>query len=272
MTLVDPSHLHATTPVSEPPAPPRRAAHKRSAPWEAFERFLRGTLERYNRAVARRSVHGDHPFFDPARFEWIPGVEAQWKTIRAELDSVLAREAIPQFGEISPDQAHLAEEGKWKTFFFRAYGVNLPENEQRCPETARILKSIPGMQTAFFSIHAPKMHVDPHCGPYGGVLRYHLGLKVPQPHTDCRIRVGSEIRSWQPGKSLVFDDTYEHEVWNDSAQQRVILFVDFERPLGPFLRVVNRLFIKVIAMSPLVQDGIKRYEEWKRTQEEPAAA
>jgi beta-hydroxylase len=251
---------------------PKRAPHQRSAVWELVEGALRRTLERYNRAVARRSVHGDHPFFDPARFDWISGVEAQWKTIRAELDSVLARESIPQFGEISPDQAHLAEEGKWKTFFFRAYGVNLPENERRCPETARILASIPGLQTAFFSIHAPKMHVDPHCGPYGGVLRYHLGLKVPQPPTDCRIRVGTEIRSWQEGKSLVFDDTYEHEVWNDSASERVILFVDFERPLGPVLRAVNRLFIKLIAMSPLVQDGIKRYEEWKKAHPERAAA
>jgi beta-hydroxylase len=272
MTIVDPSHLHEPTSVSERPAPAKRAAHKRSALWEAIEGGLRRTLERYNRAVARRSVHGDHPFFEPACFDWIPDVEAQWKTIRAELDSVLAREAIPQFGEISPDQAHLAEQGKWKTFFFRAYGVNLSENETRCPETARILKTIPGMQTAFFSIHAPKMHVDPHCGPYGGVLRYHLGLKVPQPHTDCRIRVDSEIRSWQEGRSLVFDDTYEHEVWNDSARERVILFVDFERPLGPVLRVVNRFFIKVIAMSPLVQDGIKRYEEWKKTQPGRVAA
>jgi aspartyl/asparaginyl beta-hydroxylase (cupin superfamily) len=256
----------------EPTAEARREPHKRSALWETFEGGLRRTLERYNRAVARRSVHGDHAFFDPARFAWIPGVEAQWKTIRAELDSVLARESIPQFGEISPDQAHLAEEGKWKTFFFRAYGVNLPENERRCPETSRILQSIPGMQTAFFSIHAPKMHVDPHCGPFGGVLRYHLGLKVPQPPTDCRIRVDKEIRSWAEGKSLVFDDTYEHEVWNDSASERVILFVDFERPLGPFLRRVNRFLIKVIAASPLVQDGIKRYEEWKKVHPERPAA
>jgi ornithine lipid ester-linked acyl 2-hydroxylase len=270
MTTTAPQ-IEGTT-STDPMAELRREPHKRGALWEMLEGGLRRTLSGYNRAVARRSVHGDHAFFEPAGFEWIPEVEAQWKTIRAELDSVLSREAIPQFGEISPDQAHLTAEGKWKTFFFCAYGVQVEENARRCPETARILRSIPGMQTGFFSIHAPKMHVDPHCGPYGGVLRYHLGLKVPQPPTLCRIRVDRETRSWQEGKSLVFDDTYEHEVWNDSTEERAILFVDFERPMGSFLRKINRLFIKLIAMSPLVQDAIKRYEDWKKAHPETPAA
>src|SRR5581483_6553925 len=100
--------------------------------------------------------------------------------------------------------------------FFCAYGVRVDENCRRCPETTRILKTIPGMQTAFFSILQPDMHIDPHSGPYGGVLRFHLALKVPEPRTACRIRVGGDIRSWEEGKSLVFDDTYEHEAWNES--------------------------------------------------------
>jgi aspartyl/asparaginyl beta-hydroxylase (cupin superfamily) len=250
----------------------RPAPHSRGALWEMLEGGLRRVLAGYNRGVARRSVHGDQAFFDPAQFAWIPGVEAQWRTIRTELDSVLANEPIPQFGEITPDQAHLTTYGKWKTFFFCAYGVRVEENCRRCPETTRILQSIPGMQTAFFSILQPDMHIDPHCGPYGGVLRFHLALKVPQPASACRIRVGTETRSWTEGRSLVFDDTYEHEAWNDSTGERVVLFVDFERPLGPFLRRINRLFIGLIARSPLVQDGIKRYEDWKRRQPEKPAA
>src|SRR5271169_6893972 len=89
-----------------PAAEVRSAPHKRSAAWEMFENVLRHALERYNRAVARRSVHGDHNFFDPTLFPWVASVESEWKTIRTELDSVLANEPIPEFGEISPDQAH----------------------------------------------------------------------------------------------------------------------------------------------------------------------
>jgi beta-hydroxylase len=61
----------------------------------------------------------------------------------------------------------------------------------------------------------------------------------------------------------VFDDTYEHEAWNETAGQRVVLFVDFERPLPPVLRAVNRQLLRLIARSPFVREGIERYEAWK---------
>jgi ornithine lipid ester-linked acyl 2-hydroxylase len=260
----DAQHSSAV-PVEEPPP------YRRLRPWPIEELLDCGqwALRSYNRAVARHSELGDHTFFDSALFPWIAEVESQWEAIRSELDSVLAHQAIPQFADISPDQVHLAAPGKWRTFFFCGYGVRLEENCQRCPETMRALASIPGLQTAFFSILSPRMHIAPHNGPYGGVLRYHLALKVPEPRASCRIRVGSDIRPWDEGHSLVFDDTYEHEVWNQTDGERVILFVDFERPFPLLTRVINRAIIRLIAVSPLVREGIKRYEEWK-TKHAPA--
>ena len=82
-----------------------------------------------------------------------------------------------------------------------------------------------------FSILSPHKHILPHCGPYKGVLRYHLGLIVPEDAENCRIRVGDDIRHWEPGKPLIFDDVFNHEVWNDTDETRVVLFVDVERPL-----------------------------------------
>jgi aspartyl/asparaginyl beta-hydroxylase (cupin superfamily) len=250
-------------PVEDQPAP-----YSRLRPWpiEELLDFAQRTLRTYNRAVARHSELGDHTFFDCGLFPWIADLESQWHAIRSELDSVLAHEAIPQFADISPDQLHLAAPGKWKTFFFCAYGVQVEENCRRCPKTMGALACIPGLQTAFFSILSPRMHIVPHNGPYGGVLRLHLALKVPEPRASCRIRVGSEIRTWDEGRSLVFDDTYEHEVWNETDGERVILFVDFERPLPFLTRAINKAIIRLIAFSPLVRDGIKRYEEWKMKQ------
>src|SRR5690606_37374078 len=126
-------------------------------------------------------------------------------------------ERIPEFREVSHDQAHLAPEGKWKTFFFYAYGHRAERNCERCPITARVVESIPGMQTAFFSILAPGARIAPHRGPHAGLLRYHLGLVVPGRGERCGIRVHDRILRWGVGESLIFDDTYEHEAWNESG-------------------------------------------------------
>ena len=95
------------------------------------------------------------------------------------------------------------------------------------------MREIPGMTTAMFSILSPRKHILDHRGPYKGVLRYHLGLIVPEDAERCRIRVGEDVRHWEEGKSMIFDDTFNHEVWNDTDETRVVLFVDVLRPL-PF--------------------------------------
>jgi beta-hydroxylase len=229
----------------------------------------RRALHAYNRRVARLSIHGDRAWFDPRDFPWTRDVEREWRGIRAELDQVMTRpELIPEFGEISPDQAHFRAYGTWRTFFLYAYGIQVDENCQRCPVTTRVVNRIPRMLTAFFSILEPGMHIPPHRGPYGGLLRYHLALRVPEPVTTCRIRVDDRVATWEEGKSLVFDDTYEHEAWNESPESRVVLFVDFERPLPSALRVMNRLLIRLMRLSPLVRDGRRRYQAWRRRVQE----
>jgi beta-hydroxylase len=221
-------------------------------------------MQAYTRTLARHSIHGNQVFFDTAQFPWTSTVEAQWKSIRAELDQVLMQpQLIPEFEQVSPHQRGLAAYGKWKTFFLFAYNQDIRENCMRCPETTRIAKSIPGATTAFFSILGPKVRLHPHRGPFGGVLRYHLALKVPEPRTACQIRVDNTITTWEEGRGLIFDDTFEHEAWNDTADDRVVLFVDFERPLPPALGAINRLLIGAMSRSSLVKDGLRSYEKWR---------
>jgi len=95
----------------------------------------------------------------------------------------------------------------------------------------RVLQKIPGMKSAMFSILAPRKHIPEHRGLWKGVLRYHLGLIIPEPVGSSRIRVGKDVRFWEEGKSMIFDDSHPHEVWNDCDSQRIVLFVDVERPL-----------------------------------------
>lgn len=218
--------------------------------------MIRALMER---TITRLTREGNRTFFETESFPWVASVEAGASAIRTELDTLLVhRDKIPNFQDISEDQNVLTEGDRWKTYFLYAYGHRAERNCAQCPQTARLLGSIPGLKTAMFSILAPKKHVPEHRGPYKGVLRYHLGLIIPEPNSSCRIRVIDEVRSWQEGKSLIFDDSHLHEVWNDSDSWRVVLFVDFLRPLPFPLSLLNRVMVWRISRTAFITDAMER--------------
>lgn len=222
-------------------------------------------LRKFEKVIANYSLIPDKPFFDTSEFQWISELENNWQIMRQELDIILQNlNSIPNFQDISPDQYSITNDNLWKTFFLYAYGLKAHYNCQKCPQTTSLIEKIPGMKTAFFSILLPNKHIPEHKGPYKGVLRYHLALKVPQPNNSCLIRVGNEIRHWQEGKSLLFDDTFPHEAWNNGNDIRVVLFLDIIRPLAFPLSLINRGLIKLISISPYVQKGKNNLEKWSK--------
>jgi beta-hydroxylase len=228
---------------------------------DAGGRLLHGT----ERFVLRSSVVPTTPFLPLDTFVWIPELEANWKVIRAELDQVLSyRDDLPNFQDISLDQASITSDDAWKTYFFFGYGFRSEANCARCPDTAALLESVPGLTTAFFSILAPHRRIGEHRGPWRGVLRYHLALQVPEPRDEAGICVGGQIAHWEEGQSLLFDDGYRHRAWNDTDGVRVVLFVDVIRPLKPPGDQINRALIWAISRSPYVSDARKRHEAWER--------
>ncbi len=217
------------------------------------------------RFIGKRSLVGDAAFFDDKCFPWIAHIEANWTVIREELEGVLAdREALPNFQDISKDQIEITDDDRWKTYFLYGYGFQAKLGVETCPKTAALMREIPGMTTAMFSILSPRKHILDHRGPYKGVLRYHLGLIVPREAERCRIRVGEDFRHWVAGKSMVFDDTFNHEVWNDTDETRVVLFVDVLRPLPSPWNQLNRLIVKAIGYSPFVLDAKRNQEAWEK--------
>jgi ornithine lipid ester-linked acyl 2-hydroxylase len=225
------------------------------------ERVL-APIERF---IGKRSLVGEATFFENDRFPWVGEIEANWTTIRAELEKVLKdRAALPNFQDISKDQIEITDDDHWKTFFLYGFGFKAKLGVEMCPQTAALMEQIPGMKTAMFSILSPRKHILDHRGPYKGVLRYHLGLIVPQEKESCRIRVGEDVRHWVEGGSMIFDDTYNHEVWNDTDETRVVLFVDVLRPLPEPWSTINRLIVKAIGYSPFVLDAKRNQEAWER--------
>ncbi|WP_341252856.1 aspartyl/asparaginyl beta-hydroxylase domain-containing protein [Euzebya pacifica] len=207
-----------------------------------------------HRLYGRFSLVGTEPFLDRDQFDWTHLLESHYPAIREEAEQVLrVRDALPNFQDIAPDDILLSDDDRWKTYWFVGYDLWDDANCIRSPRTAAVLRAIPGMTTAFFSILAPGKDLPPHVGPYRGVLRHHLALIVPEPAEQAGIEVGGEVRHWEEGRSLTFDDTYVHRAWNDTDGVRVVLFCDIVRPLRWPLSWLNRLIITSVARSPFIK-------------------
>lgn len=215
--------------------------------------------------IQRASLVGTQPFLETDSFEWIRTLEDAWPEIRAEYDTI-RHGSIPNIQDISVLQRYLTTDNRWKAYFLYGYGFKVEANCRQCPITARMLESIPGMKTAFFSVLLSGKRIPPHRGPFRGLLRYHLAVKVPSPENACAIRVGGIERTWREGKSLLFDDTYVHEAWNNADSERVVLFVDVMRPMTRGAAMFSEVFMNVMTRSPYVRDAKRRHIAWEASQ------
>ncbi len=255
-------HLWLPTRLSIVQPVDARPSGKPSFYSRAFFRFIDWLRNR----IAQASLVGDRPIFQNGQFPWVARLETQAPAIRAELSGLLAeRRQLPSFHELSPDVGMITSDDQWKTFVFMGYGLRSERNLARCPATARALQDIPGLRTAFFSILEPGKRIPRHTGPYNGVLRLHLGLVVPEPADRCWIEVGGERYSWKEGEAVVFDDLYPHEVHNDTAGPRAVLFVDFERPCRAPIRWLNRLVLAAAPFTDEIRRGKANHDAWERS-------
>jgi aspartyl/asparaginyl beta-hydroxylase (cupin superfamily) len=164
------------------------------------------------------------PIYDDRQIAWTARLEAAYPEIK--------REALAMLGTsgLQPHPQRLADAGSWLTSYFYVQGEEVKPTHEACPATSSVLKSClplgPSGQV-FFSILSGGAHIKPHCGPSNTRLTCHLGLVVPD---GASIRVGTETVGWQEGKCLVFDDSFEHEVWNRSDERRIVLLIQFWHP------------------------------------------
>ncbi len=208
---------------------------------------------------------GNPPVYDNAVFPWTKDIARDWRAIRAELDRVLTRkDELPGFHELSTDVSTISQDRGWKTFFLCGYGFKSHANIKLCPNTWAACQKIPGLITAMYSILEPGKHLPAHRGPYNGVLRLHLGLIVPEPREALGIRVDKEVYRWREGEAVIFDDAYEHEAWNRTPHTRVVLFVDFRKPLRFPANVVNWLLLNLAFFTPFIREGMDNQAAWEK--------
>lgn len=181
------------------------------------------------------------PFYERADFAFLDALESKTDTIRAELEAAIASDGDnfkPYIAYNKGDPVNQWDElnhsDRWSAYHLWLGGKPVEENLKRCPETAKVLEtvSLAGIDglcpNVFFSALQPRTHIPPHNGESNARLIAHLPLIVPD---HCRIRVGAEVREWKVGEVIIFDDTIEHEAFNDSDELRVVLIFDIWNPL-----------------------------------------
>jgi aspartate beta-hydroxylase len=178
-------------------------------------------------------------FYGREEFPWLEQLESATADIRVELLEVMKEPAAfapyvqGHANRPRKEEAGMLNNPAWSAFYLWKNGDPVPENAARCPRTLQALQGAPLARvpnrspSILFSLLKPGAHIPPHHGLVNTRLICHLPLLVPGR---CRFRVGSEVREWEEGKAWLFDDTIEHEAWNDSDQTRVILLFDVWRP------------------------------------------
>jgi aspartyl/asparaginyl beta-hydroxylase (cupin superfamily) len=222
------------------------------------KKFGKELIRRLANFLGRQSLVGDAPVLDKKHFPFLKTFTDDWTTIKEEVTEILKhREAIPLFQDVSADQKMISKGNNWRTFILFGFGEKLEKNCKQARVTTRLLEAVPNLQTAWFSILGPGYHIPAHRGVSKGILRAHLGLIIPKEAEKCRMRVGDTINVWRPGEIFVFDDTYEHEVWNDTKEERVILLFDFDRPMRFWGRLVNSTFVRLLKLTAYYQEPKK---------------
>ncbi|MDW9248396.1 aspartyl/asparaginyl beta-hydroxylase domain-containing protein [Burkholderia cepacia] len=192
--------------------------------------YAAGLLRKlYDRHIDGGAVLDTGAFPDAERF-----VRA-WPAIQTEALAVARDMArIPRFHEIMREQYDISanDARDWRMFIMQAYGQPFPRNLSRCPTVASIVATSPDVLSASLSFLAPGKHIPPHRGPFRGILRGYLVLSMPKRADGAPAAVlkvdGHEYRL-DEGRFLLWDDTFMHEVWNDSDAVRIVLLLDIRR-------------------------------------------
>ncbi len=178
-------------------------------------------------------------FYERSEFAWLPALEAQTDAILAELQAILDDdEAFSPYVKTNAARppkefGTLRDNPSWSAFHLIENGLVNEAGAARCPATMAALREVPLSQSpgrtpsVMFSLLHPGTNIPPHNGLLNTRLICHLPLITPDR---CGLRVGNEARPWLKGQTLIFDDSIEHQAWNNGDQLRVVLLFDIWRP------------------------------------------
>lgn len=168
-------------------------------------------------------------FYDSEEFPFLGNLVENFPVIRAELIELLKLYDSSEWMNTFPDYVKSKIKAPWKVFTFIFFQMKNLRHSNLCPKTASLIDSMGEIISCDFSWLPANTHILPHKGYSKMVLRCHLPLVVPEGEL-CKIRVGTSEHVWKEGELVIFDDSFEHEAWNNSEEDRVVLMFDIPNP------------------------------------------
>lgn len=199
------------------------------------------------------------PFLSVDKLPELSILRNNWQKIREEGLKLMEGELISSSSKRDDAGFNSFFKRGWKRFYLKWYNKAHPSALELCPFTVDLLQDIPSVKAAMFALLPPNSKLGLHRDPYAGSLRYHLGLFTPNSD-DCFIVVDGNKYSWRDGEDVLFDETFVHEAYNNTDENRLILFCDVTRPMYTIIgRFLNKFFNHTImkaTVSPNIQGDV----------------
>ncbi len=186
-------------------------------------------------------------------------LKENFEIIKTEYINYVLSHNIPITNKLSKEQHKIENKDNWKMLVLKLKNYYNNKLLNNFPKTIEILKKHKNIIYMSFSIMEPKTHILPHRGLYNGIIRYHLGVIIPN-HNDVYLKLENEKIKWKEKESFIFDDTFIHEAVNNSEEKRIIIMVDFYRPLPFLLNILNKIVVIIIFNSPIIKNMIENIE------------
>jgi aspartyl/asparaginyl beta-hydroxylase (cupin superfamily) len=184
--------------------------------------------------------------------------------LKKEILEYLNYNLLQSASNISQEQLRIENKHKWKVLVLKLFNIVNVKNCNNLPKLYSIIKKHKNIKSVIVSKLEPNSHIKPHRGVFNGLVRYHFGIKIPKDKEKTFLKLNGEKKYWKEGDSFIFDDTEYHEAVNDSEEDRIIIMVDYERPLPWFLKPLNKFIIYIIKKSPLIQNSIENMENFNK--------
>jgi len=212
-------------------------------------------------------------------------LESIWQDIRQEGDKLYQSLPDKNINYLDNYYINIGNESKknWTTIPLRLFGHDSPYYMEQCPILSNFLREHPEIKSCLFSIMDPGKIIEPHIGPYDGLLRYQLALDIPKHietsfntkpidefsdspdditfpikvgKNECYLYVGGEVHEWIEGKGVLFDEANLHGAVNTTSEKRMVLLIDIERPYSLFLyRWINKIIIWGMGLLPATKQA-----------------
>jgi len=193
-------------------------------------------------------------FFDSRNFEWTTILQQNYDAIKQEYINVYNKNRLIDATEFSKEQIKSVAPNQWSVYPLRVYGNIIEKNCLECPVTTKCLEQIPTCTTAWFSMMKPETFVKPHRGTYKGYLRCLMGIIVPEDITQSGLTINNQVYHWKTNECVIFDDTFIHSAYNYSDTTRIVLYIDFIRPMPSFLVFISKILTNIFGNSLYVKN------------------